>query len=78
MYVLTIIRLDALTKVFENTELMPTILSHSSLISKINEYPVCSESSDQIVWMTIGDRICINVESHVANKLWFLYISKIS
>lgn len=75
MFTLTVIRLNSVTKVFENTE------SHRiTLIGDVEKqlayHKADFEQVERALSMKVSDTITIEVEDITNNKLWFYYITR--
>lgn len=75
MYTLTLIRLNVLTHVFENTEFNSIILL-GDLEEELAKHHTNFKQVEKVLNMKKGDRIII--ETCSSDKLWFYYINRVS
>ena len=77
MYVLTLIRLNQLTKVFENTEVNSFMLS-GDIEKELAYHKADFSQIESVLNMKRGEHKIIQVENTDETKIWFYYIFKIN
>lgn len=75
MFTLTLIRLNSITKVFENTEVNCFML-RGDLEKELSNHHASFEQVEKVLEMEKGQSITIEVDNN--DKLWFYYISRIA
>lgn len=74
MYSITVIRLNAVTMVFENTELH-SLLLEGDLKKELQKREVSEEGLLKVISLKKGERTTIHLQNE--GKLWFCYIFKL-
>tara|TARA_R110000868_G_C10503854_1_gene731420 strand:+ start:80 stop:307 length:228 start_codon:yes stop_codon:yes gene_type:complete len=75
MYTLTLIRLNSVTRVFENTEYHSPILL-GELENELAKHHTDFKQVEEVLNLQKGERITVEVDN--GDKLWFYYINRIS
>lgn len=73
MFNVIIIRLDSVTRVFENTE-VNTIFLSGDLKRELQNRNVDNIEISEALSLNKGEKVTVHIEKE--NKLWFCYITK--